>query len=126
MTLTIIIVSCLIPHKIDIEVLPEKTLESEIHRLSLEYNVDEQLAINIMKCESQIYDRAVNENKRKDGTVWSRDFGIWQINDYYHEEEATKLGYDIHDKWQNLEFGFLLLSKGGTKYWKASQFCWDK
>lgn len=35
-------------------------------------------------CESNFRTKITNQNKRKDGTVASTDWGIAQINDYYH------------------------------------------
>lgn len=95
-----------------------------------------------MDCESSMYRSATNKNYRwrkvvthlPDGTstttlekyVWSQDFGPMQINDFYHKEEMAKRGMDINDWVDSLEFGFILLSREGTKPWSASAFCWNK
>lgn len=103
-----------------------KTLDSEINRLSIKYNVSSSTAKAIISCESSMYAKAINENVDKDGIVWSRDYGWWQVNDYYHEDTMTKLGLDIYDQWDSLEYGFILLKSQGTKPWKASLQCWSK
>lgn len=71
-----------------------------------------------------MYGSAVNENLDKDGKVWSRDFGPFQINDFWHEKTMEKMGLDIHDQWDSLEYGFILINKQGFHPWKASRGCW--
>ena len=102
------------------------TLDSEITRLSKQYAVNEKKVRAIIKCESQMYGSAVNHNLDSSGKVWSSDFGLLQINDYYHEDAMNKLGLDIHDQFDSLEYGFLLISKQGYKPWTASIGCWQE
>lgn len=104
----------------------ERTLTSEINRLSIKYKVSSTTATNIIKCESSMYGKAINENIDKDGNVWSRDYGPMQVNDYYHKETMQKLGLDIYNQWDSLEYGFMLLAKNGTSDWNASRSCWSK
>jgi hypothetical protein len=104
-----------------------KNFDNQVKILSAIYKVDEDLARKIIKCESTIYKhKAINENLDELGNVWSIDVGYWQINDYWHEETAKKLGFDIYDEWDNLEYGFYLFKNYGTKPWKASEKCWKK
>lgn len=104
-----------------------KTLESEVHRLSIKYKVNERSAIAIIKAESVQYGgKAINENKNKKGEVWSRDWSFWQINDFYFKEELLKKGWDITKEKDNLEAGFYLLKTYGTSLWSASQKNWSK
>jgi hypothetical protein len=103
-----------------------KTLQSEIIRLSTKYKVDSKLVSKIIKCESSMYSSAINENIGKDGKVWSRDYGLMQVNDYYHEADMKKLGLDIYNGYDSLEYGIILLANKGTKPWSASKFCWNK
>lgn len=106
---------------------PEKTFDSEIARLAKKYKQSEKLARAIIKCESLQYGlEAKHPNLDKRGNVWSTDFGWWQINDFYHKKEALARGYDfINDEWDNLEYGFILLSEQGRKPWIASLGCTD-
>lgn len=106
------------------EVKQIKTIDSEITRLSVEYKVDEKLVRAIIKCESSMYGSAINHNKIN-GVVWSSDFGLMQINDFYHENTMTKLGFDIHNEFDSLKYGIILLSTQGTSPWNASKFCWE-
>lgn len=103
----------------------DRTLDGEIIRLSKQYAVNEKLVKKIIKCESQMYDEAVNHNLDKDGKVWSSDYGPMQINNYYHESIMETMGLDIHDRYDSLEYGIKLLAKYGTKPWNASRKCWS-
>jgi hypothetical protein len=115
-----------IPISSKTEQVEVKTFDSEIDRLSIKYNVSSTTAKAIIKCESTMYGKAINENIDSSGSVWSRDFGYFQVNDYYHESTMARLGLDIHDQWDSLEYGFMLLKEQGTKPWKASLPCWSK
>jgi len=116
----------------------EKTIESEVDRLSIKYNISSSTVNKIIACESKMYGQAVNHNYAfrtvtfEDGSttsikyVWSHDFGPLQINDFWHEKTMTKMGLDIHDQWDSLEYGFFLMKKQGLKPWSASKKCWSK
>lgn len=104
----------------------ERSLDSEIIRLSKQYAVNEKTVRKIIQCESRMYPKAVNENKDKNGITWSKDWGPMQINDYYHNTEMSKLNLDIHDEYDSLEYGIKLLATQGTKPWTASEKCWSK
>jgi len=106
------------------ETLVVKTVDSEITRLASVYGQNGALARTIIKCESEMYGGAVNHNKIG-GVIWSTDIGVWQINDYFHKDNALKMGLDIYDEWDNLEYGFILLKSEGTKPWYASKGCWS-
>lgn len=105
---------------------PYSTIDEAITSLAKKYKQDEKLARKIISCEGQAYKQiGNNKNIDKDGKVWSVDVGLWQINNYYHEANAIKMGLDIYDDYGNLEYGFILLSTQGVKPWKASQRCWS-
>ncbi len=104
-----------------------KVYDNEVHRLAIKYGQNETLARKIIQCESEIYgQKAKNQNKDSNGNVWSIDVGRWQINNYFHEKDALKLGYNIYNEWDNLEYGFIIMKSQGTNPWKASKFCWSK
>lgn len=64
---------------------------------------------------------AVNENKREDGTVWSRDFNIFQVNDVFHPVYELNLDTD----WKaNVRYAKKMFDNdGGTfsKRWAAGK-----
>lgn len=103
----------------------EKTLENEIDRLSNKYEIASSTVNAVIKCESQLYGDAINHNLDKAGKVWSSDKGYLQINDYYHSGPMKELGLDINNKWDSLEYGFILMKAEGLKPWSASKFCWS-
>lgn len=105
---------------------PIKTLDSEIDRLAIKYNVSSSTVRAVAKCESQMYGNAVNHNRDSNGVIWSTDKGYLQINDYYHQEPMRKLGLDIDNEWDSLEYGFMLMANQGLKPWSASRHCWSK
>ena len=110
--------------------MPQKapeSLQEKVYALAREYNQDPVLAYKIITCEGLRYKTdGNNHNVDKNGNIWSIDVGPWQINNYYHEVAAHKLGLDIYDLDENLRYGFILLSTQGTKPWLASRYCWNK
>jgi len=100
------------------------TMPEMIDKYSKKYNVLAHTMTVIIKCESKAYPKAINENINKKGVVWSRDYGPFQINDYFHKVPAEKMGLSIYDLEDNIEYGAYLLSKNGTQPWKASSYCW--
>lgn len=96
------------------------SLQSQIDRLSHKYNVDPNLASKIIRCESSNIAHATG-TLAKVGI----DVGYWQINTYYHLETARKMGLDIYNPVDNLEYGAWLMSKHGTQPWSASEHCWS-
>jgi hypothetical protein len=103
-----------------------KTLDSEIDRLSLKYNVASSTVRAVAACESSLYGSAINYNYKKDGTLHSIDKGYLQINNLYHETRMNQLGLDWNDEWDSLEYGFMLMAEQGLEPWSASRFCWIK
>lgn len=91
-----------------------------------EFGVSESLARSIMFCESSNRPHVTQHNRRDDGSIWSTDYGYWQINDYYHKEVMMKMGLDILNPKDNIYYGFYLLSRQGTQPWGASKHCWDR
>jgi len=107
-----------------IEAKVEQPLNVRIEALATKYGVDVSVANRIIKCESSFKENAFNKNI-KDGVHWSTDFGYFQVNDFFHEKEMIKIGLDIHTPNDNLEYGFYLLQRDGTRHWKASSKCWN-
>lgn len=99
----------------------EKTLDSEIDRLSIKYQVSSSSAIKIIKCESNFMPNAIRVNTT--GTI---DYSYWQINNYYWAKEMLDMGWDIKVPEDNLEAGFYLYSTYGDSLWNWSKYCWGK
>jgi hypothetical protein len=60
------------------------------------------------------------------GRVNSKDVGLMQINESYHLERATALGFDIHSLEGNMAYARYLFAKEGYQPWSASSKCWTK
>lgn len=99
----------------------EKTFDSEVHRLAEKYNQDETIARKIIGCESNTSNNSVNLS-----SVVGIDYGYFQLNSYFHEQRMREMGWNIRMPWDNLEYGFYLMSKEGTKPWIWSKPCWSK
>lgn len=96
-----------------------------------------QVLLDISWCESRDKQSKVGLNYRTreitlaDGStttekyVWSRDIGRWQINEYYHAEEAKRLGFDIYTERGNALYALRLYNSNGTRDWEASKPCWS-
>lgn len=68
-------------------------------------------------------DGTVVTNVNKDGTV---DVGRYQINLYYHEKTAKKLGYDLFTDYGNEQYAIYLIKNYGTLPWRSSEVRWSK
>jgi hypothetical protein len=49
-----------------------------------------------------------------------------QINEFYHAEDSSKLGYDILTIEGNTSYARILFEKYGVKPWASSAKCWSK
>jgi hypothetical protein len=86
--------------------------------LSQKYEVNPETVLAIRHCENPRSDMRPHLNN--DG---SRDYGYLQVNDI-HKKQMTKLGLDITDPNDSLEFGIRLLKEQGLAPWYASKSCW--
>jgi len=116
-----------------VEYTKEVPMVPEPAESALEVNFSPDLTVldpvvqAIIKCESTNNPNAIGKNISKEtGEVWSRDYGLMQVNDYYHEEEMNRMGLDIRDPKDSLEYGLYLYRRDGTKHWKSSAYCWSK
>ncbi len=54
------------------------------------------------------------------------DIGFGQINAFYHEKDAAKMGFDIYSAEGNILFTKWLYDHQGLKPWVWSRGCWSK
>jgi len=105
----------------------EWTPDTLITELSVAYGQDESLIRKIIHCESRGDVNAMNKNFNEKGQWWSSDYGLMQINNYWHEATAAELGMNIYDWQHSLEYGVILLkTDGAMRHWSASAYCWNK
>ena len=119
----------------EIQMITEKEIRSEdymplsdsknVERFVKDYFADIPLMAKIAYCESRNrhYDSRGQVLK---GEVTPLDRGVMQINLYYHEETAQKLGLDLHDIEDNVAYARYLYEKEGAKPWMSSSKCWTK
>lgn len=110
----------LFSHAQDIPV-PKEIVVKVIKNLAEQHGLNSTTLLAISYCESR-FTTETGLNK-KDDKVWSKDYGYFQLNDFYHRDEANSLGYDIEDPWENILYGIYLFKKEGLAPWKASKKC---
>lgn len=96
-----------------------------IEKFVNDYFADIPILAAIAKCESRYRHLDKNGDVVK-GERDSRDTGVMQINLFYHAQTAKKLGYDIYNLDDNVEYARYLYEKEGAKPWMSSSACWAK
>jgi hypothetical protein len=79
----------------------------------------------IARCESRFRQFGI-DGQVLQGKQVPDDLGIMQVNAYFHEDAAEKLGFDLHTLDGNLAYGQWLYDREGTRPWNASKPCWGK
>lgn len=103
--------------KPDITKAKTEPVDEIIKRVALEEGVDPQLAVRVAKCESGLDPKA--KNKNKGGSV---DRGLFQWNDYYHEDISDECAYDPECATR----AFCKAVKNGhLDWWNATRKCWN-
>lgn len=95
------------------------TLESYVR----DYFSDAPILAEIARCESSFRQHGPDGSVLR-GKVNKGDIGIMQINKYYHEEDAEKLGFDIYTLEGNLGYAKWLYGKYESDPWVHSSRCW--
>ena len=96
-----------------------------IEKFVNDYFADIPILRAIAKCESR-YRHLDKNGDVVTGERDKRDTGVMQINLFYHAKTAEKLGYDIHDLDDNVEYARYLYEREGVKPWMSSSACWAK
>ena len=89
------------------------------------YFSDIPIMIEIAKCESRFRQYDIDGNVLR-GEKNELDRGVMQINEFYHNEDSVKLGYDILTLEGNTSYARALFEKYGVKPWKSSAPCWGR
>jgi len=58
------------------------------------------------------------------GRINSQDVGMCQINLYYHEATAIKMGLDLFNREDNIRYANYLYETQGLTPWNWSKKCW--
>ena len=101
------------------------TDSKNVERFVEDYFADMPIMAKIAQCESR------NRHFNKSGQVLRGektplDRGVMQINLYYHEDTAEKMGLDLHNIDDNVAYARFLYEKYGAKPWMSSSACWSK
>jgi hypothetical protein len=96
-----------------------------VERFLKDYFADMPIMARIAKCESRNRHFDSNGQVLK-GEKTPLDRGVMQINLYYHEATAEKMGLDVHNIDDNVAFARYLYEKYGAKPWMSSSACWSK
>lgn len=99
----------------------ERTMTVEEYVRS--YFSDIPIMIEVAKCESRFRQYDKNGEVLR-GEQNSLDRGVMQINEYYHNEDSDKLGYDILTLEGNTAYARYLFEKYGVQPWAPSSRCW--
>lgn len=102
---------------------PVGTIATMIREASAKYGVDDNLALEIARCESGLrqYDQ---DGQVVRGQVNPKDIGVFQVNENYHLKKSLALGLDIYTTRGNIEYAMSLIKKSGDQPWSASRACW--
>lgn len=88
--------------------------------------------VPICACESTGNPNITPTHYEKDGVTVRRgrennlDVGICQVNLYWHENEATRLGLDLMVEADNITYANRLYEQKGVIPWGWSSRCWQK
>lgn len=129
-------VPAVLPEVIEIrETLPNQDKKIEIKRsekrsITVEgyiknYFSDIPVMVEIARCESRFRQHDENGEILR-GEKNSLDRGVMQINEYFHNENSEKLGYDILTLEGNAGYARYLFEKYGVKPWESSIKCWGR
>jgi len=101
------------------------TDSKNVQKYVVDYFADTPILADIAGCESHYrqFDKSGNPLR---GVQNRLDVGVMQINEFYHSEEALKLGIDIYSLDGNVAYARHLYKKSGAKPWMSSSPCWAK
>lgn len=89
------------------------------------YFSDIPVMIEVARCESRFRQHNSSGEVLR-GEQNDQDRGVMQINEYYHDYDSEKLGYDILTIEGNTAYARHLYEKYGLSPWKSSSKCWSK
>lgn len=89
------------------------------------YFRDIPVMIQVARCEST-FRHTLEDGSVLRGRVDPRDTGVMQINKGYHEATAAKMGLNLDDIYDNMEYARYLYDTQGTQPWSASSPCWGQ
>ncbi|MBI2065769.1 MAG: hypothetical protein HYT68_01730 [Candidatus Zambryskibacteria bacterium] len=113
------------PKEIKTEDYQPITDPKNVEKFVNDYFADIPVLAEIAKCESR-YRHYNSSGDVLKGKKNSFDRGVMQINILYHAETAEKLGLNVHNLDDNVQYARYLYEKQGAKPWMSSSACWAK
>ena len=99
--------------------------EGDTEAIVRKYFEDIPVLIQVARCEST-FRHTLSDGSVLKGKVDPADTGVMQINKRYHLKAAEKMGLNLDDLYDNMEYARHLYEKQGTQPWKASSPCWGR
>lgn len=107
------------PETILKEIKTEKEeMKDIIRRIARKEGVDEELALRVATCESGLNPKAIGKN-----TNGSRDRGLYQINDKWHDYVTDEQAFDPEF---SIKFFCDAVKNNNLSWWNASKKCWSQ
>lgn len=78
-------------------------------------------AVEVASCESGLKHYSNGTTTR--GFINPKDVGVFQINLYYHEEQAKKMDLNLLKPEDNIQYAKYLYDKNGWRDWAWSKPC---
>lgn len=86
---------------------------------------DAPIMIEVARCESGFRQYATSTVVLR-GRQNPKDVGIFQVNEFYHLRDATKMMINIYTPEGNVKYARWLYDHQGTTPWNWSKPCWGK
>jgi hypothetical protein len=99
--------------------------EENVEKSVKEYFKDIPILVEVARCESHFTHLNPKTKKVIRGKINNRDVGVMQINEYYHNITAKKMGLDLSNFKDNMTYARYLYKREGTRPWSASKACWQ-
>jgi len=96
-----------------------------VEKFVRDYFADLPVMTRIASCESRNRHYGSNGEVLR-GERTPLDRGVMQINLYFHQKTALKMGLDLHQIDDNVAFARYLYEKYGAKPWMSSSACWSR
>jgi hypothetical protein len=109
----------------NVEAVEVATVSVDTEAKVRKYFSDIPIMIQVARCESTFRHNLADGSVLR-GYVDNRDTGVMQINTYYHEKTAVKLGLDLEVLEDNMAYARYLYERQGTQPWSASSPCWGR
>ena len=81
----------------------DNEIDKDVEAHVREYFSDIPIMVEVARCESH-FTQFTKSGKVLRGKAVPADVGVMQINETYHLDRASKLGYDIHTLDGNLDY----------------------